>query len=97
MESVREARVFRRSRCCSGSAQTRISSNVDPCADSLILCAGNLAEGSHLRAIGGDVFADKRCQSRPVSQGTPPVVLKRHVEVLGQSGLPSTRAPRLRP
>jgi hypothetical protein len=58
MESVREAPRFPWWPPRSGPAQTHVSSKVDPCADSLTLfaenlalCAGNLAESSHLRAI----------------------------------------------
>lgn len=78
MESVREARVSGRSRCFGGSAQTHVSSNVDPCADSLTLCAenlalcvGNLAAGSHFARNRGDVFADKPMSVAPCHKESP--------------------------
>ena len=66
MESVREARVCRRSRCCGGSEQTLRLFECRPlcgqshtCARNPALCAENAGEGSNFARNGGDVFADK--------------------------------------
>jgi hypothetical protein len=66
MESVREARVCRRSRCCGASEQTLRLLKCRPlcgqshtCARNPALCAETTGEGSNFARNGGDVFADK--------------------------------------
>jgi hypothetical protein len=74
MESVREARVCRRSRCCGGSEQTLRLLECRPlCGQSHTLRAKprtlrrNTGEGSDFARNGATCSLTSQCQSRPVS------------------------------